>query len=197
MSNPPRQERWTSSWHWHILTEIPLCAKQGKENITSTMWEFKYLFLLYLFVCQRVKLRDRRLGAGPPLRSPSCLNTSQQNFQEPPPVLLLLWSFNPDQSFHDWCHNTSSWASVKAQSRLWLFTRWIWIMVMIWMWSESRAALMGTRCRQGHCLQSAVIVFTVAPSCSCWGESIAARPEERTRIDITAKLHTISWSVSR
>lgn len=174
---------------------------QSKER--KTKWarcESLNIYFSCVFVCQRVKLRDRRLGAGPPLRSPSCLNTSQQNFQEPPPVLLLLlllWSFNPDQSFHDWCHNTSSWASVKAQSRLWLFTRWIWIMVMIWMWSESRAALTGTRCRRGHCLQSAVIVFTVAPSCSCWGESIAARPEERTRIDITAKLHTISWSFSR
>lgn len=72
-----------------------------------------------------------------------------------------------------------------SKLRLWLFTRWIWIMVMIWMWSESRAALTGTRCRRGHCLQSAVIVCTVAPSCSCWGESVAARPEERTRIDIT------------
>lgn len=95
-SNPPKQARWTSSWHWRILTEIPLPQSKKRKRKWARCGSLDIYFWC-VFVCQHVKLRDRRLGAGPPLRSPSCLNTSQQNFQEPPPVLLLLWSFSLDQ----------------------------------------------------------------------------------------------------
>lgn len=143
------------------------------------MGDLRYLLLVWVFVS--LLLRDRRLGAGPPLRSPSRLHTSQQNFQEPPAVLLRC-SVNLEQSFHDWCQcfiTTICGRAVEAST----------------LHSDGSESWRWFECQNDPRLQMASLSSPECSDCVYTGSSfssggrgrggVAARREERTRIHIT------------